>query len=109
MSVHPSAALAALRLYGSLLDRDPPPGFSEEQWDRLIAASWHLYLVAALHQRRAPRGAADLAELTRATRDCMDLLEGPGVAGPVARAWMCLRLMLDELDAEASLAGAPLT
>ena len=100
MSARPSATLAALRLYGSLLDRDPPAGFSEERWDRLIGASWHLFLVAALHHRS---GSADLAELVRATRDCMDLLEGPGVAaGPVPRAWMCLRLMLDELDAEAA-------
>jgi hypothetical protein len=36
----------------------------------------------------------------------MDLLEEPGVAaGPVPRAWMCLRVMLDELDAEAALGG----
>jgi len=95
-----SLYVAALRLYGGLLDSDPPEGCSDEWWDSLLAASGNLYLLAALR----PRGqgsAARLHDLARATRECLDLLEEVDLKLPlVQRAWVCLRVVVEELEAE---------
>ncbi len=95
--------MAALRLYGALLDHDPPDGYPEEWWDQLVAASAHLYLLAA----RRPLGHEDvtvrLHDLASGTRECLDLLERADLALPlVRRAWMCLRVVVEELEAELS-------
>jgi len=108
MGANVTLYVAALRLYCSLLERDPPEGYPEDTWDRLIADSWHLYLLAALHRRGGEHATRCLGEMTLATRECLDLLVRTSVAAPlVRRAWMCLRVMLDELEAEAAAGPRP--
>jgi len=106
MLANPTLYVAALRLYGALLDHDPPDGCSAERWDELVAASSHLYLLAA----RRPLGHEDvtvlLHDLACATRACLNLLEQADLRLPlVRRAWVCLRVVVDELEAE--LASLP--
>lgn len=95
--------VAALRLYGALLDHDPPDGYDEQWWDQLVAASEHLYLLAARRPRSRDDVSARLHDLASATRECLDLLERADLAVPfVRRAWMCLRVVVEELEAELS-------
>ncbi len=93
--------VAALRLYGALLDHDPPDGCDEQWWDHLIAASEHLYLLAARRPSSRDEVTARLHDLAGATRECLDLLESASLAVPlVRRAWLCLHVVVEEIEAE---------
>jgi len=95
--------VAALRLYGALLDHDPPDGCPEEWWDQLVAASAHLYLLAARRPLDHEDVTARLHDLASGTRECLDLLDRADLALPlVRRAWVCLRVVVEELEAELS-------
>jgi hypothetical protein len=106
MLANPTLYVAALRLYGALLDHDPPDGCAAERWDELVAASSHLYLLAARRRRDGEDLTVALHELACATRECLDLLDAIDLRLPlVRRAWVCLRVVVDELEAE--LASLP--
>lgn len=98
---------AALRLYGALLDRDPPDGCPEDSWDRLIAASRALFLIGARRPAGGDEAVLRLRDLAGITRECLDLLEQIHIEAPLLRrAWMCLSVVVEELEAElAAMAG----
>jgi hypothetical protein len=89
---------ATLHLYAALLEQEVPDG---SEWrDGLLEAAEALHVLAARVPRK-PDPFMQLHELAEATRRCLDRLEGVDVRMPLVRhAWRCLRVVVEELEAE---------
>jgi len=93
--------VAALHLYGALLEQDQPSEPPGGRWHRLLAASCYLCLLTASSPPSKPFTPARLRELTRATRECLSLLEGADLeSAPIRRAWTSLQVVVGELEDE---------